>query len=299
MLISIRRFAAPELGARVFRVVARHPGFLVRLAEFAGGVAEDRLFDAAEQRTTLPGWPVLAVALAGSVLVRHGDDAVLAGAGELVWVPSGGAFRARSGEGGVRVLLVQWDPAIFGRPGGTSLVTQRLRGAGMDRLRGAVRRLAAAGYAAERASVAVAQLFAELCALGLVDARPAPDQLVLPGCESLAPVGIAIDLALSSMQRNPMALDLEAVLGRSPAQTRRLLRRYGQALDLPGAVTWRELRNVWRLTVGALLMTTPGARTERVADLLGYGSATAFCHAFAGAGLPSPGDVRRAVRDLA
>jgi hypothetical protein len=46
-------------------------------------------------------------------------------------------------------------------------------------------------------------------------------------------------------------------------------------------------------------MTTAVARTERVAELLGYGSATAFCHAFAGAGLPSPGEIRRVVKQLA
>lgn len=51
--------------------------------------------------------------------------------------------------------------------------------------------------------------------------------------------------------------------------------------------------------IGALLMTSRRARTERVAELLGYGSAAAFCHAFAGAGLPSPGNVRRVVDELA
>jgi hypothetical protein len=40
-------------------------------------------------------------------------------------------------------------------------------------------------------------------------------------------------------------------------------------------------------------MTTTSARTERVAKLLGYGSATAFRHGFAEAGLPSSGEIRR------
>ena len=32
--------------------------------------------------------------------------------------------------------------------------------------------------------------------------------------------------------------------------------------------------------------------TEEVARRVGYGSARAFCHAFASAGLPSPGSLR-------
>jgi AraC-like DNA-binding protein len=299
MLISARRVDVPELGARVMRLVVRHPGFVVRFVEFAGGIAEDRLFDGPERRTTLPGWPVLAVTLAGRCLLRHGGGGVLAGEGDLVWLPSGEAFRARSGEDGVRALFVQWDPRVFDRPAAASVDLVRLRRRQLERIRGATLRLAAAGYDAERAGVAVAALLAGFRSLGLLDARPAPHELVLAHSGPVVRVGAAVDRALSELHHNPMTLDLGRVLGTSPAHTRRLLRRYGEALDLPGAVTWRDLRNVWRLHVGALLMTAAGSRTERVAEILGYGSAAAFCHAFAGAGLPSPGDVRRAVEQLA
>jgi hypothetical protein len=46
-------------------------------------------------------------------------------------------------------------------------------------------------------------------------------------------------------------------------------------------------------------MTAQSATTERVAGLLGYGSPAAFCHALTNAGLPSPGEMRRIVSDLA
>jgi AraC-like DNA-binding protein len=299
MLISSRRVDVPELGARVMRLLVRHPGFVVRLVEFEGGVAEDRLFDGPERRTTLPDWPVLAVTLAGRCLLRHHGGGVLASEGDLVWLPSGAAFRARSGEHGVRALFVQWDPRVFGRTAAQSVDVVRLRRCELESIRGWARRLAAAGYDAERAGVAVAALLAEFRSLGLLDARPAPHELVLAHSGPLVRIGAAVDRALSELHRNPMTPDLGRELGTSPAHTRRLLRQYGEALDLPGAVTWRDLRNLWRLHVGALLMTADGSRTERVAAILGYGSSAAFCHAFAGAGLPSPGHVRRAVEQLA
>lgn len=45
-------------------------------------------------------------------------------------------------------------------------------------------------------------------------------------------------------------------------------------------------------------MTAPGATTELISEVLGYGSPRAFCLAMAQAGLPSPGRVARAVKEL-
>ena len=50
--------------------------------------------------------------------------------------------------------------------------------------------------------------------------------------------------------------------------------------------------------VGAAWMTSPGATTERVARIIGYANAPAFCRAMANAGLPAPGDVAQTVRGL-
>jgi len=199
MLISIRQLAVPELGARVFRAIVRHPSFVVRLADYAGGIAEDRLFDAPERRTTVSDWPVLAITLAGSVLVRDHRSAVLAAERTLVWVPRGAGFRARSGEGGARALFVQWDPAVFGRLAASSVATEALRPPAFEKIRRVVQDLVAADYAAARASVAVAELFAEFRGLGLLDTRPRPDDLVFAPAEPLTRVGAAVDRALSNL----------------------------------------------------------------------------------------------------
>jgi AraC-like DNA-binding protein len=299
MLISLRRVSVPELDVTIVRSILRHPAFVVRLAEYRGSVVEDRLFAASTVGTTaVPHWPVLALALAGSGVVRHERASTALHRGELLFAPSGASFSARSSRQGARVWVLQWDPAVFGSAGAASRARQRLAAPDFERLRSAIEGTLAAGYAVSDAAAALARVFALLRELGLHDARPAASDLLLPLPEPLLRVGIAIDGALSMLSESPAAVDLERSLARSPAQLRRLIHRYGATIG-PTPPTWRELLNGWRLAVGALLMTSPRSRTERVAARLGYASPTSFCHAFAHAALPSPGNVRRVVDALA
>ena len=96
-----------------------------------------------------------------------------------------------------------------------------------------------------------------------------------------------------------MVVDLTRALDCSERQARYLVRDYVGAYALQGATEWRTLVNVWTTYLAGLLMTAPGATTERVASLLGYGSPNALCHALTNSGLPSPGEMRRIVADLA
>jgi AraC-like DNA-binding protein len=299
MLISLRQLAVPELDVALFRLILRHPSFVVRLAEYQGSIVEDRLFEAsALGTTTVPHWPVLALMLAGAGVVRDRRTNELVRERELVWVEDGGGFRARSSEQGARVLILQWDPRVFGGGGASGYVRQRLAVVEFERLRGAIERMRVAGYDASGCAAALADVFSMLHSLGLVDARPAAKDLVVPVPEGVVHVGAAIDRVLSNLRAGPASLDLERALGCSPAQVRRLIHRYGASLGAQHPFTWRDLRNAWRLPVGALLMTSARSRTEHVAQLLGYGSASAFCHAFATASLPSPGNVRQVVNQL-
>jgi AraC-like DNA-binding protein len=52
------------------------------------------------------------------------------------------------------------------------------------------------------------------------------------------------------------------------------------------------MRDRWRLTMSAVALSHPLARTEDVARAVGYGSSNALCQAFRIANLPSPGQVR-------
>jgi AraC-like DNA-binding protein len=304
MWISLRQVTVPSLDVRIARSILRHPSFVARLAEYRGGVVEDRLFAASSVGTTaVPHWPVLALALAGSAVLRHGATSSTLHPRDVLFLPSGALFSARSDRSGTRVWILQWDPGVFGRPGAASCVRHHLSAPDFERLRMAIEDTVAAGYSAPDSAAALVRVLSVLRALGLHDARPAAADLWFPQPESLARVGVAIDSALSSLSRAPAAIDLQQVLRCSPAQLRRLIHRHG-ASAIPagqavvGPPTWRDLLNGWRLAVGALLMTSPHSRTERVAELLGYASPTSFCHAFANAALPSPANVRRVVDAL-
>jgi hypothetical protein len=135
--------------------------------------------------------------------------------------------------------------------------------------------------------------------LGLIDRHPEPGDLASVVATDVVRAGAATDRVLSELSANPMSVDIEASLDRSPAQTRRLLQRYALPRQCEEFMNWRHQRNLWRIYIGAFLMTSPRAETAAVARLLGYRSAAAFCHAFANAGLPSPGNVRQLVRELA
>ncbi len=78
---------------------------------------------------------------------------------------------------------------------------------------------------------------------------------------------------------------------------RRGLSELHRAYDFYGG-SWHRLRQWWRLSMATTLMTAPGATTELVGDVLGYGSPRSFCLAMAQAGLPSPGKIARAAAQL-
>jgi hypothetical protein len=298
MIVSIRRFCARELDASVERIVLRHPSFILRYLDYRGGIVEDRLLESPQLRMTIAGWPVLTVLLDGTGIGRDGNFQTSATQRELLWVPDGDRFRGRSGDGGMRALMMQWDPAVFGGPAGTGPVKARLGGADFLRIRAAAECIVAAGYDIHASAAGVARLYAVLRALGLVGLCPEPGDVAFSVPADIARTGFALDRALSNLTASPMLHDVEEPLACSNAQARRLMHRYTRLLQLPGGTTFRDLRNSWRANIGAWLMTTPGSDTNRVARLLGYGSAAAFCHACASAGLPSPGNIRRAVDAL-
>jgi hypothetical protein len=103
--------------------------------------------------------------------------------------------------------------------------------------------------------------------------------------------------ALSRLSGNPASVDLEDAFGASRSTIGRLVDAFLRRYRLNGR-SWRPFRDRWRLVGGAVLMSAPGARTEEIARAVGFGSSNAFCHAFAQAGLPSPGRVRAVLHEL-
>ena len=151
---------------------------------------------------------------------------------------------------------------------------------------------------APRLEADVADLFALFSGMGVLSDRPMGD-LVVPPSPRVARVGAAIDGVLSRSGVRPMVVDLMRALDCSERQARYLVSEYVGAYALQGAREWRTLVNVWTTYLAGLLMTAKGATTEGVAALLGYGSPNALCHALTNAGLPTPGEMRRKVQELA
>jgi hypothetical protein len=106
----------------------------------------------------------------------------------------------------------------------------------------------------------------------------------------------AIDETLSRLDAGPAVIELEGKLGRARRTVSRrasaLHERYG--LSGLAGVSWRSVRDFYRVLLGAILATHPRMTTRVLASTLGYGSAEALCHAFANAGLPSPGAIAKA-----
>lgn len=296
MLVSIRHVDVPELGARLGRHLFRSPYVVCKIVRFQGVLADDRVISPSGIPTSLPGWPMVTVVLDGEGLVRGGRRGDSASVRDLVCTPPGLEYQARACDpSGTKALLVQWDPAVLG-PAPAAAGRSRLHARDFDRLRAAAREAVEAGYDGRRAAHAVSHLCGVLRAVGLIDAHPSADDLTTRPNASLERAGRAVDVLLSKPVAAPSIVDLQSSLGRSAAQTHRIVAAYAEALRSQGATGWREILHAWRIYMGMSLMTAERATTERVARVLGYRSPVAFCHAFANAGLPSPGTLRDAMR---
>lgn len=149
----------------------------------------------------------------------------------------------------------------------------------------------------ERAAAHLAELLRLLASAGLPIRRAEAPELIDPLSPAARQLSSALSASLANLSQRPMLVDLERALGRSGRHLRRGLAELNQLYALPGG-SWHMLLHWWRLTMATTLMTAPGATTERISVVLGYGSPRAFCLAMAQAGLPSPGRVARTVREL-
>jgi AraC-like DNA-binding protein len=101
----------------------------------------------------------------------------------------------------------------------------------------------------------------------------------------------AIGRALSRINEKPSLPGIAAELGLSPRRVADVIAELTTRYGFNGH-DWRAMRDRWRLTMSAVALSHPLARTEDVARAVGYGSSNALCQAFRIANLPSPGQVR-------
>jgi len=295
MILSKRSFTWADVVVR--RWLVRHPSFLVKIVESRGVVSDDRLWETARLWSVVPDWPCVGVPLSGHGVMRDAHSSAEMRRGYLGLVARGTEFRARTERAPAFGVFVQWDPAVFGRASDVSLDRVPISPRDLARVAAALRAITRDGAPHDTLAANIGELFRVFAALGVIQA-PALVDLRAPSPRLMA-IGDAIDGVLSRAGTRPMLVDLTRALDCSERQARYLVREYVGAYALQGATEWRTLAGVWTTYLAGLLMTAPTATTEGVASVLGYGSPSALCHALTNAGLPSPGEMRRLVADMA
>lgn len=298
MIVSRRFFTWSDVVIR--RWLIRDPTFLVKVVETRGVCSDDRLWERARLWSVVPDWPCVGVPLRGHGVMMAGEVGPLEmRRGYIGSIDRGEGFRARTEPEAAFGVFVQWNPAVFGKPGDTSLNRATIDPRDLSRIGEAIRGVIHPEATHDTMTVSISELFRAFGSLGILDSSTSVRDVVVPPPPRVERIGRAIDGVLSRAGSRPMVVDLTRALDCSERQARYLVSEYVGAYALQGVTEWRTLVNVWTTYLAGLLMTANGATTERVAALLGYGSPNAFCHALTNAGLPSPGEMRRVVASLA
>jgi AraC-like DNA-binding protein len=181
-------------------------------------------------------------------------------------------------------LVLEWDPRMLGTGHRGRFAVERLSNVDIERLRQLAARLP--GPAPLEVMVEVFDL---LRANGLPIARmPSNDIARMHTPDPLQPLQNVMSKRLAALQEFPTIEEISAALDWDQRQVHR---KMAQLRDNYRVVWshWRELVHQARLMRAMQLLANPKATTELVARLSGFRAPTALCHAFAKAGLPSPG----------
>lgn len=284
----MRSLDAPEIGVAYRAIDLRAP--LLRVGVQSGrGIASDYgLLDRATPFVREVRRVCLSVLLEGDGRFDEGD--------RRVWLRPGDAVLSEASRGGTeayagprsRVLVIEWAAGALGR-GATASDVVRL--GARDR---AALASAAEGLDGPRPVQAVLEILSVLRSAGVALERVELGDLAGVSDAQDHALARALDGPLSNLATFPAIDDVGDELGWSQRLVHRrvaaLARRYGFAFD-----TWRALLHHLRLAM-ALRLASAGATTELIAKKTGYRSPVALCHAFAKAGLPSPGALAREAR---
>ncbi len=274
---------------------AMHPAYRLRVTERTGVIAEHELTRAAVGLSGPPGWPILTVSLRGQESralgrVRGCGREHYFQRGDFTVVEDVATYRGRGEGDGVRALIFQWDPTWFNATAPRAFAVGQFDSGEMAKV-DAIARALEAGMSSAELAVQIAMLFELLRGHGVIESQVAPKDLIDDVPPSLRALSETVDGVLGTLHARPTAVDLTAAIDCSPAHVGRLFTELASRYKLT-ATGWRDHVNAFRLTTGAMLMTSPLATTASVARILGYSSPTALCRAFSHAGMPSPHGVR-------
>lgn len=293
MLLSNRTTSVPELGSRFGEHMLLHTRYRLFLSERIGITVDENVFAKAPRLLDVDRYHLLVV-LEGEVEVSHAEGELLLRTGDTAILRRSLGWRNRMG-GKVRTLLVEWEPGSLGTRWGEVGTGPRLGASIRQRLIEASDPLASPQGSTE-AAACLASILEVLRAEGFSFDRFEAQELIEEVPEPIERLSRSLDHVLSSLADRPMLIDLEQSLGWSRRHVHRMLADFHERYAFHMGGSWRQLLQVWRLFMGAALMSADGAKTERVAQLLGYSSVSTFCDAFTDAGLPSPSSFRELQR---
>lgn len=294
VLRQVRSLDAPELcvgrGRVAYRAIdMRGPLLRVGVQEGRGIASDYGLLDRATPFVREVRRVCLSIVLDG--------DGRFDEAGRRVWVRPGDAVLSQANRGGTeayagtrsRVLVLEWAANTIGPESRGGGVVVRL-----DERDRATLGAAAEALAGPRPVEAVVAIVGVLRSAGILLERLEVCDLAGTSDAQDRALAHALDGPLSNLAAFPAIDDVGDPLGWGQRLVHRriaaLASRYGLAFD-----TWRALLHHLRLAM-ALRLASAGATTELIAQKTGYRSPVALCHAFAKAGLPSPGTLAREAR---
>jgi AraC-like DNA-binding protein len=184
---------------------------------------------------------------------------------------------------------LEWDPTTLGAPVGPSFALGRLPALDVARLRELAPQLAGP----EPARVTL-QIMALLRAAGLPLATVDEGYLADRTSEADRRLSAIVAKHLGNLEQHPAIEDVTAEIGWTARHVNRRLAALAQQYAFPWE-HWRASLHHARM-LAALRLASVGAPTEMIARKTGFRSPTALCHAFAKAGLPSPGVLARAAK---
>ncbi|MGE5186409.1 MAG: hypothetical protein ACM31C_30345 [Acidobacteriota bacterium] len=152
---------------------------------------------------------------------------------------------------------------------------------------------AAAALAARTDTANLAGLLDALASAGAIDGALA-GTLVGDEPERFRRLWAALQPLYAAYAGTTSLKQLASSLGMSLRQTGRDAKELAQTFGFSGG--YRDSLLVLRLRVAVLLLSAPAATVEKVARLVGYGSAIAMARAFRDAKLPAPSVVQDALR---
>lgn len=297
MLVSHRDVRCSELGVRFADVAILHSLYRITL-QIREGFTDDELLLFSHFSRRWIGRSNLILALEGEVRIRRGQEQLLLAPGAWLGEQRDSGWHMRR-EGRSFTLILEWEPGPIASDPIRQGAEGRLGPASLRRIQALALALIARDSDDDSRAAQLRRLLALLRAEGLPVEEAEDEALIEEVPPHLRALAGTIDPTLSALCKGPALGEVQDALGLSRPALLKYLQEFNERYAYNASGGWRELLQRWRVTMGACFMSAPGATTEQVSRILGYASPTAFCHAFANRGLPSPGAIPERLRQLA